>query len=538
MNFWILFRTYALMLVAIDHNRAYIFSISRARRFNTNHQIRLFEKKPSLLQDISDKTSEIEWLVFSGGGAKGAGLFGTVNAFFDANVMDSVQSVTGSSVGALTAALIAVGINPEYFNHEVMSLDINALVSRRVFTGPNIIPLITSSTDPLESWINRLLLKATSDFLKTQSCIPDAVQNIIATTDHQLTFGELEILHQVYPKQFKRLYIPAAILGNGSVDVFDYHTKHVSIARACAASAAIPGKFSPVKIDSTYYQDAVLSDLLPVDSCLDKTDASKVVLLLFQNRVWQELIYNKTNLSWQQLQYDIDVVDQYYMPFINTSFRILNLNMFFLKLLNFIVSLPVSLFALNARLIQQRYAELVDIATYLSKRPVAFSQREVAHRVYTTLRDGYMNQTVLLDSGSIGTLDFENAQEHIKEMQAVYYLNTMLFLIQNNIYHGAVFKNTDAFYTAVIECCRRILVSREFGNHSSAVSHYKTLIHQASSNFSSVEAAALVEVEQLVRNLHQKSCALLRPNRYRLFNITGPISEAADNGASKRCKPH
>jgi exoenzyme U len=57
----------------------------------------------------------VKEITFSGGGAKGAALPGALKALEDNKVLDGVTTITGSSVGAMTAALVAAGITAEDF---------------------------------------------------------------------------------------------------------------------------------------------------------------------------------------------------------------------------------------------------------------------------------------------------------------------------------------------------------------------------------------------------------------------------------------
>jgi predicted acylesterase/phospholipase RssA len=483
----------------------------------------------SVVHATTVKHSKIDSFVFSGGGSRGAGILGAITALSDADLMSDVKSMTGSSVGSMTAALMAVGVDLSYFDEEVSTLEMEPLVNQLVFTGPNIIPWITSSTQPLELWVNRLLLKTTRDFLNTQPVLSPEMQAIVAklvpASGYQLTFGDLEMLHQHYPEQFKRLYVPAAVLGQGNINVFSHQTQKVAIARACAASAAIPGKFAPVKIEGIYYQDAVLSDPLPVNACLEKTDVTKTLLFLFYNRVWDELIHHQTELSWQQVQADINRVDQYYIPLFNIILSGFNSGMFFAKLFHLLVTLPLFYIDSNGTHLNRLFTELVDLSHYLFKTPVAFSQKEVSSRVFTTLRNGYANQTILLNSGAIGSLDFVDAKLVIKEMQAMYYLNTLLFLIQNQLYRGGVFENVDAFYQAVIEAFQDLSI-----NGSSRAEIYDVILNTAKRNFSSTEAHRLVDVQRSMHTRH-------RLNRYGFMNSTALKNASSIDLIEDHCAP-
>ena len=61
-------------------------------------------------QDMS-----VEFITFSGGGAKGAAYSGVYAALTEGGIMQNVRAVAGASAGAITAAMIATGITPQEF---------------------------------------------------------------------------------------------------------------------------------------------------------------------------------------------------------------------------------------------------------------------------------------------------------------------------------------------------------------------------------------------------------------------------------------
>lgn len=79
-----------------------------------------------------------EFLVFSGGGAKGVIYSGVYSALKEAGVVDTVKAVAGSSAGAISAAIIAVGTAPKEFAKIAQETNLKALLGT---TGIPIIDL-------------------------------------------------------------------------------------------------------------------------------------------------------------------------------------------------------------------------------------------------------------------------------------------------------------------------------------------------------------------------------------------------------------
>ena len=69
-----------------------------------------------------------ECLVFKGGGAKGSIYPGAVRALEDAGIMPYIKRYAGASAGAVTAALLAIGLSSSELYRELAKTDMQALV--------------------------------------------------------------------------------------------------------------------------------------------------------------------------------------------------------------------------------------------------------------------------------------------------------------------------------------------------------------------------------------------------------------------------
>src|SRR3990167_7109951 len=179
----------------------------------------------------------IERLVLNGGGAKGIGYPGVCQALHDAGVFVDARSISGASIGAIFAAMLAVGTEPGVLRKKMIDHNLADLIANHAFLGPNIVPGLTMSLDNVERFLNQHLISTTSDFLEKQKILPQKMQIFlqdILKEGHQLSFDELYTLHTVYPKQFKALTVVAVAMGRYHLTVFNHQesTKNISIARA------------------------------------------------------------------------------------------------------------------------------------------------------------------------------------------------------------------------------------------------------------------------------------------------------------------
>ena len=70
----------------------------------------------------------IEGLVMEGGGAKGAAYVGALLALEERGVLRHIKRYAGSSAGAMTACLLAVGYSPLEVLHVLKTTDLEGLV--------------------------------------------------------------------------------------------------------------------------------------------------------------------------------------------------------------------------------------------------------------------------------------------------------------------------------------------------------------------------------------------------------------------------
>ncbi|MBL0149368.1 MAG: patatin-like phospholipase family protein [Ideonella sp.] len=215
---------------------------------------------------------KIETITFSGGGGKGAALPGAVRALEDSGVLKDVKTVTGASVGSMTAALVAGGITADEFeeigNREGLSDQIKG--------GKNMAEVLFDgglSGDGLEDVVRKELSRSVSkrivDYVKAQGTAgtpPDPhvldIARKLADGQQGVTFRDLRDLSKVIP-QIKEVAISGSYMsevdpksGNpvkgteqSQLVMFDADTQpDLEVALAVHASASLPPVFKPVDI--------------------------------------------------------------------------------------------------------------------------------------------------------------------------------------------------------------------------------------------------------------------------------------------------
>jgi predicted acylesterase/phospholipase RssA len=213
------------------------------------------------------KAPPITNLVISGGGAKGVILPGVIKAFEDhktngISLRDQLENVAGSSIGAISAAFIALGISADDIINATAALDFKGLLGTG--WGP-----FNKNGTPLMKFIRENIKKSLSDYLKQICHVNDLadIQNVKAIVDQLLrqregeynsqkaaqiaetiekaleeikkkdvnkiciTFSMLQSFRELDPKVFKGLTVTATCRENGKTFYFDADkTPHLDIA--------------------------------------------------------------------------------------------------------------------------------------------------------------------------------------------------------------------------------------------------------------------------------------------------------------------
>jgi NTE family protein len=169
-------------------------------------------------------------LVLEGGGVKGFAYAGAFQVLDSLNILQDIERVAGTSVGAIQATLLAVGYTPK----EMMEIASN-------------MPLKEFNDGFFPGGIARL--KRKFGFYKGEKLAGWIDQLIAAkTADTNITFIQLHALRP--QKNYKDLYITGTDLTHRCLRIFSYENyPNMRIKDAVRISFSIPLYFEPVIID-------------------------------------------------------------------------------------------------------------------------------------------------------------------------------------------------------------------------------------------------------------------------------------------------
>lgn len=234
--------------------------------------------------------SQFKNFVFEGGGVKGIAYAGAIKQLDQKNMLESLSRVAGTSAGAITATLLAMGAGWEDIRDIVGGTDFRKFMD--------------------DSWgLIRDVSRLIKDYgwYKGDAFARWMKKQIYALTGKQnLTFGELENLKSQNPEKYRSLYIVGTNLSTQLSEIYSpEHTPEVEIGYAVRVSMSIPFFFAAVKKDDDILVDGGVTWNYPIDLFDDKKylsnpDDSRLVTLPKYPTVYSSThVYNKETLGFR-----------------------------------------------------------------------------------------------------------------------------------------------------------------------------------------------------------------------------------------------
>lgn len=189
-------------------------------------------------------------VVLSGGGAKGVAHIGALKVIEEAGI--PIDYIVGTSMGSIIGGLYSIGYTPQQLDSMVRKQDWTFLLSDRVKRSS----MSLNERERSEKYVLSLpFTKSPKDvisggFIKGQN---------LANLFSDLTVGYHDSI------DFNKLPIPFACVSEDVVDGSEIVFHDGVLSTAMRASMAIPGVFTPVRMDSMVLIDGGLKNNYPVD---------------------------------------------------------------------------------------------------------------------------------------------------------------------------------------------------------------------------------------------------------------------------------
>lgn len=241
-----------------------------------------FIKTPGNGYAMVRKMPEPEAMVLRGGGAKGVGNGPALDMMQKNGLLDGVNTLVGTSAGALTATLMASGMNGTEFDEFAQQFDMNlvkstpdnygtlypmmkgGLVGHKAGEAVRVLDFISAAKvsnylkanwgDP--TFISRLaklcnhLPAAEADQIQIRLATLKSQDFTSDRSGSMLTFRDLAIMNALEPSQFKQLHLTGWDTSNNKSTYFNATaTPDMPVAIAGRISMSIPVYFESVKYD-------------------------------------------------------------------------------------------------------------------------------------------------------------------------------------------------------------------------------------------------------------------------------------------------
>lgn len=190
-------------------------------------------------------------VVLSGGGAKGVAHIGALKVIEEAGI--PIDYIVGTSMGSIIGGLYSIGYTPQQLDSMVKKQDWTFLLSDRIKRSQQTM----SEREKSETFV--LSLPLTGKRFKEQASGGVIKGQNLANLFSDLTVGYHDSI------DFNKLPIPFACVSENVVDGKEIVFHDGVLATAMRASMAIPGVFTPVRIDGMVLVDGGMKNNYPVN---------------------------------------------------------------------------------------------------------------------------------------------------------------------------------------------------------------------------------------------------------------------------------
>lgn len=177
-------------------------------------------------------------LVFEGGGVKGIAYGGALERLEEIGILDSIERVAGTSAGAITAALLAVGYSPKEISKIISETDFKKFEDNTFLYVRDIIRLIRdfgwNRGDVFEKWLGGLIKAKTGNENFT------FINLYTKITEDTIINGDTT--------KYKNLFVICSNITQQKAEVLSHETVPLmSIKQAVRMSMSIPIYFAATK---------------------------------------------------------------------------------------------------------------------------------------------------------------------------------------------------------------------------------------------------------------------------------------------------
>jgi len=228
---------------------------------------------PKITQtNVEDKTIMPESLVFSGGGIKGLAYVGAIKALEEKQLFQNVKRFAGASAGAITAALLAIGMGADELDEQMSSVDFSTFLKK---SNVDIEALVDK---PSEEFILKGPEVIFDEVTKRGLCDGSVFIQWLTSMFKLKGFDEATTFAQLYEKTGNELIVVLCYANCSKTVLACYKNEEMAnmpIVTAVRGSMSIPFVFQPLIWNNNTYVDGGTMYNYPIEVFDEEVSPSK-----------------------------------------------------------------------------------------------------------------------------------------------------------------------------------------------------------------------------------------------------------------------
>lgn len=192
-----------------------------------------------------------EYLVFSGGGIKGIAYSGSIEFLEEKKLLANIKGYAGASAGAITAALLAIGMTSKEIQTEMNTVDFSTFLQK---SNINIEKLVDDPKALLDPIIGA---KFIFDEIEHKGlCDASVFTSWLTQMFVKKGFSQDTTFEQLFNSTNKCLKVMLCNVNYGKTLIADYeNTPDMPVVKAVRGSMSIPFVFEPLEWNGDLYVD-------------------------------------------------------------------------------------------------------------------------------------------------------------------------------------------------------------------------------------------------------------------------------------------
>lgn len=202
--------------------------------------------------NVEDKVTAPESLIFSGGGIKGLAYVGAIKALEEKQLFQKVKRFAGASAGAITAALLAIGMGADELDEQMSSVDFSTFLQK------SNVDIEALADKPSEMFILKGPEVIFDEVTKRGLCDGSVFVQWITSMFKLKGFDETTTFAQLYEKTGNELIIVLCYANCSKTVLACYKNEEMAnmpIVTAVRGSMSIPFVFQPLIWNNNTYVD-------------------------------------------------------------------------------------------------------------------------------------------------------------------------------------------------------------------------------------------------------------------------------------------